>query len=107
MLPLTIVFAEVLSFSGLLPELINSRAAMLGMLAAFGAELSTREPVFLQVRYHAQLLIYDFSYYPVYLACYSCFACCQQCYLFEFCARCATAYLLCNILQQDVCTEIY
>lgn len=61
MLPLTIVFAEVLSFSGLLPELINSRAAMLGMLAAFGAELSTREPVFLQVRYHAQLLIYDFS----------------------------------------------
>ncbi len=41
--------AEVLSFSGLLPELINSRAAMLGMLAAFGAELSTREPVFLQV----------------------------------------------------------
>ncbi len=42
-------FAEVLSFSGLLPELINSRAAMLGMLAAFGAELATRQPVFLQV----------------------------------------------------------
>ncbi len=54
--------AEVLSFSGLLPELINSRAAMLGMLAAFGAELSTREPVFLQVRpcYAAMAILFMF-----------------------------------------------
>ncbi len=38
-----------MSFSGLLPELINSRAAMFGMLAALGAELGSRQPVFIQV----------------------------------------------------------
>jgi len=43
--------SEVLSFSGLLPEIINSRAAMFGMLAAFGAELSTREPILKQIQY--------------------------------------------------------
>jgi len=43
--------SEVMSFSGLLPEIINSRAAMLGMLAAFGAELSTREPILKQIQY--------------------------------------------------------
>ena len=65
--------AEVFSFSGLLPEvllilfplaikhtvgltqhcclqIINGRAAMVGMLAAFGAELATHQPVFVQVR---------------------------------------------------------
>lgn len=41
-----------MSFSGLLPELINSRAAMFGMLAALGAELGTRAPVFVQVLHH-------------------------------------------------------
>ena len=38
-----------MSFSGLLPETINGRAAMIGMLAAFGAEVGTRQPVFQQV----------------------------------------------------------
>ena len=38
-----------MSFSGLLPETINGRAAMLGMLAAFGAEVATHQPVFQQV----------------------------------------------------------
>jgi hypothetical protein len=52
--------SEVLSFSGLLPELINSRAAMLGMLAAFGAELSTREPVFLQIQRAPVLILGTF-----------------------------------------------
>lgn len=41
--------ADIMSFSGLLPELINSRAAMFGMLAAFGAELGSRQPLFVQV----------------------------------------------------------
>ena len=43
--------ADIMSFSGLLPELINSRAAMFGMLAAFGAELGSRQPLFVQVPY--------------------------------------------------------
>lgn len=43
--------AELLSFrSELGPELINGRAAMLGMLAAFGAEVATREPLFVQIQ---------------------------------------------------------
>ena len=43
---------DIMSFSGLLPELINSRAAMFGMLAAFGAELGSRQPLFVQVFHH-------------------------------------------------------
>lgn len=43
--------SEVMAFSGLLPEIINSRAAMLGMLAAFGAELSSHEPILKQIQY--------------------------------------------------------
>jgi len=42
--------SDIMSFSGLLPELINSRAAMFGMLAALGAELGTRQPVFVQIQ---------------------------------------------------------
>jgi hypothetical protein len=41
---------EAGSFSGLVPELANSRAAMVGMLAAFGAEVATREPIFVQIQ---------------------------------------------------------
>jgi len=42
--------AEVFSFSGLLPEIINGRAAMFAMLAAFGAEVRTGAPVFVQIQ---------------------------------------------------------
>jgi hypothetical protein len=42
-------FAETMSFAGLAPEIINGRGAMIGMLAAFGAELRTRHPVLEQV----------------------------------------------------------
>jgi len=42
--------SDIMSFSGLLPELINSRAAMFGMLAAFGAELGSRQPLFVQLK---------------------------------------------------------
>ncbi len=48
--------ADIMSFSGLLPELINSRAAMFGMLAAFGAELGSRQPLFVQVLYRSSIL---------------------------------------------------
>lgn len=43
-------FAETMSFAGLAPEIINGRASMVGMLAAFGAELSTRQPVLKQIQ---------------------------------------------------------
>ena len=42
-------YAETMSFAGLAPEIINGRGAMIGMLAAFGAELRTRHPVLQQV----------------------------------------------------------
>jgi hypothetical protein len=48
--------AEVFSFSGgpggitSLVELTNGRAAMFAMLAAFGAEVSSRQPIFVQVQ---------------------------------------------------------
>jgi len=48
--------AEVFSPSGgpggatSLVEITNGRAAMFGMLAAFGAELATHEPVFVQIQ---------------------------------------------------------
>ena len=41
--------ADTMSFAGLAPEIINGRAAMFGMLAAFGAEVNTGEPVLAQV----------------------------------------------------------
>lgn len=41
--------ADTMSFAGLAPEIINGRAAMVGMLAAFGAEVATGEPVLAQV----------------------------------------------------------
>lgn len=41
---------EVMSFAGLAPEIINGRGAMIGMLAALGAELRTHEPVFVQIQ---------------------------------------------------------
>jgi len=42
--------AEVFSFSGLLPEIINGRAAMFAMLAAFAAEVRTGAPLFVQIQ---------------------------------------------------------
>lgn len=33
-----------------LPEIVNGRAAMVGMLAAFGAEVANHEPVFVQIQ---------------------------------------------------------
>lgn len=42
--------SEALSFAGLLPETINGRAAMVAMLAAFGAEVGSRQPVFDQIK---------------------------------------------------------
>eukprot|EP00955_Chlamydomonas_euryale_P055086 356031-Chlamydomonas_euryale.AAC.5 len=41
-------FGEVMAFSGIGPETINGRLAMLGFVAAVGAELSTGEPVLQQ-----------------------------------------------------------
>jgi len=43
-------FSETMSFAGLAPEIINGRGAMVGMLAAFGAELRTHEPVLKQIQ---------------------------------------------------------
>jgi len=43
-------FPEVMSFAGLAPEVINGRGAMVGMLAAFLAEISTGDPVLVQVQ---------------------------------------------------------
>jgi len=45
-----------MSFAGLAPEIINGRAAMVGMLAAFGAEVATGEPVVAQVCPHLYLI---------------------------------------------------
>jgi hypothetical protein len=43
-------FAETMSFAGLAPEIINGRGAMVGMLAAFGAELNTHQPILKQIQ---------------------------------------------------------
>jgi hypothetical protein len=43
-------FADTMSFAGLAPEIINGRAAMIGMLAAFGAEANTRAPILKQIQ---------------------------------------------------------
>jgi len=47
---------EAMAPGGLVPEVTNGRAAMLGMLAAFGAELATKEPIAAQAQ-KAPLLI--------------------------------------------------
>ncbi len=39
-----------MSFAGLIPEVTNGRAAMVAMLAAFGAELATHQPVPVQIQ---------------------------------------------------------
>lgn len=41
---------DTMSFSGLAPEIINGRAAMWAMLAAFAAEVRTGAPVFVQIQ---------------------------------------------------------
>ncbi|KAG1668112.1 hypothetical protein FOA52_003899 [Chlamydomonas sp. UWO 241] len=41
-------FGDVMAFSGIGPELINGRLAMIGFVAALGAELSSGEPVLRQ-----------------------------------------------------------
>ena len=41
---------SLMAFDGAAPELINGRLAMLGFVAALGAELSTNEPIMTQVR---------------------------------------------------------
>lgn len=42
-------FESVMGFSGLAPEVINGRAAMIGFVCAFGAELRAGESVFSQM----------------------------------------------------------
>ena len=51
---LAIDCAETMSFAGLAPEIINGRGAMIGMLAAFGAELRTHTAVLQQVLFSVQ-----------------------------------------------------
>jgi hypothetical protein len=43
-------FPDVMSFAGLAPEIINGRGAMVGMVAALIAEISTGDPVFVQIQ---------------------------------------------------------
>lgn len=43
-------FPDVMSFAGLAPEIINGRGAMVGMLAALLAEISTGDPVLVQIQ---------------------------------------------------------
>lgn len=38
-------FGELMNFSGMAPEITNGRLAMLGFVAAIGAELSSQQPV--------------------------------------------------------------
>ena len=38
-------FGELMNFSGMAPEITNGRLAMLGIVAAIGAELSSQLPV--------------------------------------------------------------
>ena len=44
-----ISFGDVMGFSGLAPERVNGRLAMLGFVAAAGAELATNEPLLQQI----------------------------------------------------------
>lgn len=41
--------ADVMAFSGAAPETVNGRLAMLGFVAALGAELSSGESIFAQI----------------------------------------------------------
>lgn len=54
-------FADTMSFAGLAPEIINGRGAMIGMLAAFGAELRTHEPVLKQIQTGPVLVLGTFG----------------------------------------------
>merc|ERR1712113_1017907 len=47
--PKSVSFGEAMAFSGAAPETINGRLAMLGFVAALGAEASSGETVFQQV----------------------------------------------------------
>merc|ERR1712113_815512 len=47
--PKSVSFGEAMAFSGAAPEAINGRLAMLGFVAALGAEASSGETVFQQV----------------------------------------------------------
>ncbi|KAK9815905.1 hypothetical protein WJX72_011680 [[Myrmecia] bisecta] len=47
----TVAFPDAMRFKGAAPEIINSRLAMLGFVAAVGAELFTGRNVFQQVSY--------------------------------------------------------
>jgi len=51
---------ETMSFAGLAPEIINGRAAMFAMLAAFGAEIRTHDPVFVQIQQTPKAIVATF-----------------------------------------------
>jgi hypothetical protein len=51
---------ETFSFTGLLPEIINGRAAMFAMLAAFGAEVSRGTPLFVQIQQTPKAIVATF-----------------------------------------------
>ncbi|KAK9865619.1 hypothetical protein WJX84_003330 [Apatococcus fuscideae] len=50
-----------MSFAGLIPEVTNGRAAMVAMLAAFGAELGTHQPVPVQIQKAPLLIVGTFA----------------------------------------------
>lgn len=52
--------AEVMSFAGLIPETTNGRAAMVAMLAAFIAEVTTHQPVPVQIQKSPFLVVGTF-----------------------------------------------
>eukprot|EP00955_Chlamydomonas_euryale_P002449 26623-Chlamydomonas_euryale.AAC.1 len=54
-------FVDVMAFSGIGPELINGRLAMLGFTAAMGAELATSTPVAQQVTQAPYLIAATFG----------------------------------------------
>jgi len=51
---------ETFSFTGLLPEIINGRAAMFAMLAVFGAELNKGTPLFIQIQQAPKAIVATF-----------------------------------------------
>jgi hypothetical protein len=54
-------FADEMSFAGLVPEIVNGRGAMVGMLTAFIAELTTRQPVLVQIQKAPVLILGTFG----------------------------------------------
>lgn len=48
--PKALGFGDIMAFSGPGPELINGRLAMIGIVAALGAEISSNESVFAQLK---------------------------------------------------------